>query len=78
MFQQTLLLFQTTDIEREPTVESQGLLEIIMASGTLGIIIVLIFIFSHRYRSGNTVKKYCIHNQYQHIDYTLYQQINHY
>lgn len=61
MFEHALLLFQTLDLEtptEEPTIESQGLLDVIMASGVLGIIIVLIlavllviasYIFVERY-----------------------------
>ncbi len=59
MFNHTLLLFQTAEgLEREPSVESQGLFEIIYASGTLGIAIVLVlmvlsviavYIFVERY-----------------------------
>ena len=56
MFENTLLLFQSTDIERE--VASQSLLDIILAGGPLGIVIVVVlltlsvialFIFIERY-----------------------------
>jgi biopolymer transport protein ExbB len=63
MLQHTLLLFQTADLEREPTVESQNLFDIIIQSGWMGIAIVLvllvlsviaIYIFVERY---STIKQ---------------------
>lgn len=45
MFENTLLLFQTADLEREEGVGSQSLIDLILQGGPLGMAIVLILLF---------------------------------